>query len=80
MARSSGPTGPRARIRLLHEELGTWDKVAAELDVSKGVAWRFANEEGYEPKDPAIRKKLGLPPIVTIQHKRDEHGRFAGRP
>jgi len=42
-----------------YEVLGTWDAVARKWGVSKGMAWRMVNE-GYEPRNSTIRKKLGL--------------------
>jgi len=50
----------RRKLSEDYEILGTWDAVARKWGVSKGMAWRLANESGYEPKNPTIRKKLGL--------------------
>ena len=50
----------RRKLSEDYEVLGTWDAVARKWGVSKGMAWRLANESGYEPKNPTIRKKLGL--------------------
>ena len=41
------------------------------------MAWRLVNEPDYEPKDPEIRRKLGLPvPVITYQ---GPDGRFVKR-
>ncbi len=44
----------------LHKELGSWRKVGAEIGVTGAMAYRVA-KEGYQPKSPEIRAKLGLP-------------------
>jgi hypothetical protein len=49
-----------ADLQALYERLGTWRAVAASLGVSAGMAYRVA-VHGYEPKDPRIRQRLGLP-------------------
>ena len=50
----------RRKIREAYRREGNWEKVSRRFGVSKAMAWRIANEPGYEPKDPTIRKKLGL--------------------
>lgn len=63
------------RIQALYDVLHSWIKVANELDVSPAMAWRVA-KQGYEPKDPEIRKKLGFPEIIQLKVHRDEKGKF----
>jgi len=63
------------RLIALYALRGSWRAVGLELDVSSGMAWRVANE-GYEPKDDVIRKKLGFPQVIKQTVYRDEHGRF----
>ena len=48
-------------VKLLEEykELESWEWVAKEHKISKPMAWRIAYK-GYEPKNPYIRKRLGL--------------------
>lgn len=52
----------RAQQGLLaeYDRLHTWDKVGAARGVSGAMAYRVA-KEGYQPRDPEIRLKLGLP-------------------
>lgn len=45
---------------------GGWRAVGAEFGVDNAIAWRIVNEAGYEPTDPKIRVKLGLPAIVQV--------------
>ena len=59
----------------LKEELGTWQAVGDQYGVSRAVVWRIVNE-GYEPKDNSLRRKLGLEELIIIRARRDEHGRF----
>jgi len=65
----------QARLIELHAHLGTWRAVGLELGVSSGMAWRVANE-GYEPKNPEIRKKLGFPQIIQQTVYRTPKGTF----
>ena len=30
------------------------------------MAWRIAKERGYEPRDPHLRARLGLPALVSV--------------
>ena len=57
--------GTQERLRSLYSELRSWQAVADKFGVSKAMAYRVA-VEGYEPKDPALRTLLELPPIVTV--------------
>ncbi len=41
-----------------HALRGSWQAVADRRRISKGMAYRVAH--GYEPKDPTIRRRLGL--------------------
>jgi len=66
------------RVWNLYAELGSWRKVADHYGSSKSMAWRIANE-GYEPKDKAIRKKFGFTELITQKVRRNEHGRFTRR-
>ena len=70
--------GTQARVKALYDELHSWVEVSKELKVSPAMAWRVANQ-GYEPKDPEIRKKLGFPEIIVREAYRDERGRFVRR-
>ena len=65
----------QTRLFELHTLWGSWRAVGLELDVSSGMAWRVANE-GYEPVDPEIRKKLGFPQIIKQVVYRSPIGRF----
>jgi len=58
-----------------YAELKSWRKVAFELDVSLATVWRVANQ-GYEPKDEAIRDKLGFPQIIKQTVHRNPDGTF----
>ena len=49
-----------ANLLALYERLGTWRAVGSSLGVSGGMAYRVAMQ-GYEPKAPRIRQRLGLP-------------------
>ncbi len=61
----------------LHRAYGSWRKVAEQFEISPAMAWRLVNEPDYEPKDPEIRRKLGLPvPVITYQ---GPDGRFVKR-
>ena len=73
----SGIGSPAERVIALYAILGTWRKVGEELDVSPGMAHRVAG--GYEPKDPAIRRRLGFPAIEYIPQVRNTSGRFSSK-
>jgi hypothetical protein len=45
-------------------ELGRWQAVADEIGVSVGTCVRVAN--GYEPKRPELRRRLGLPIMAAV--------------
>jgi len=53
----------RRRLLRLHDELGSWRKVGAEIGVTGAMAYRVAMQ-GYQPKDAEIRRKLRLPPLT----------------
>jgi len=40
--------------------LGSWRKVGAEIGVTGAMAYRVA-KEGYQPRDPEVRARLGMP-------------------
>jgi hypothetical protein len=44
---------------------GGWRAVGREFDIDGAMAFRIARQ-GYEPHDPKIRTKLGLPTIVQV--------------
>jgi len=50
----------RRRLLRLHDELGSWRKVGVEIGVTGAMAYRVATQ-GYQPRDPEIRARLGLP-------------------
>jgi len=53
----------------------TYDQLASELKVSKGVLWKFLNTD-YIPTDAVIRSRLGLPTPIIQWRTRDEKGRL----
>ena len=64
----------------MHNDLKSWDAVGNALGVNKAVAWRYANELGWEPKREDLRKALGLPKLDVIEHVRLKDGTFGIRP
>lgn len=54
----------RRKVQKAYKKLHNWRRVGDELGISEGLAWRLANEDGYEPKDPHIRVRLGLPALA----------------
>jgi hypothetical protein len=52
--------------------LTSYGQVAAELEVSKGALWKFLNKPGYIPKDPGLRKRLGLPSLMGVSPRRED--------
>ena len=70
----------RVKDTLLTEIRGgnTYGKIAAQLKISKGVLWKFLNRD-YSPKNPVIRKRLGLErgtDIIIQSVHRNRKGRF----
>lgn len=69
-------------IDLLRQDLkaklgaGGYQKLASELDVSKGALWKFINTD-YIPASDVLRRKLGIKEPELIEQYRDELGRFA---
>lgn len=63
-------------LSLLHEKLGTWEKVGAHYGLPKITLWRIVND-GYEPKNNRTRQILGLSEIIVQRRLRDAKGRFA---
>jgi len=46
-----------------YDVLGTWAKVGQKWGLNKGLAFMIA-KKNYEPKDPHLRHKLGLPALI----------------
>ena len=63
------------KLQLLYDRLGTWERVGERYGVSRTVAWRIA-KTGYEPKNNATRRQLGLPEIIEQKVRRNSKGRF----
>lgn len=55
---------------------GGYQKLADELDVSKGALWKFINNKDYIPTGALLRRKLGIPEPELIEQYRDPLGRF----
>jgi hypothetical protein len=53
----------RRNVRKAYKRLKTWRAAGAEFEITGGMAYRIA-VDGYEPKDPKIRVKLGLAAMV----------------
>jgi len=68
-------------IDLLRDDLrakalsGGYQKLADELDVSKGALWKFIKTD-YIPTNIVLRRKLGIPEPELIEQYRDPLGRF----
>lgn len=65
------------RLKAHHGTGLSWRQIAALKPfqgVSPGTLCAIA--KGRDPKDPEIRRILGLPEIITIQVKRDRKGKF----
>ncbi len=60
----------------MHKDLGSWEAVGNALSINKAVAWRYANEDKWEPVRDDLRKALGLPKVTYIRQFRNEEGRF----
>ena len=54
---------------------GGYQKLADELNVSKGALWKFVNTD-YVPTGIVLRRKLGIPEPELIEQYRDPLGRF----
>ena len=55
---------------------GGYQKLADELDVSKGALWKFIKTD-YIPTNDILRRKLGIPEPELIEQYRDSlTGRF----
>jgi len=73
----------RDQVRSMYQKLGTWEAVGNALGVNRAVAWRFANEPGWEPRNKSIRERLGLSELVMRRQsvRRDpKTGRFIRNP
>ena len=69
----------KEQILRLHDRLKTWRAVGKRLNVSPAVAWRYANEKGWEPKRKAIRERLGLGELILrkqVVKRNQATGRF----
>lgn len=53
----------------------TYDQMADELGVTKGVLWKFLNTN-YIPTDPVIRARLNIPAPVVQWRTRNRKGQF----
>jgi len=53
----------------------TYGRLAADLDVNKGVLWKFLNSR-YIPTDPELRRRIGIAVPITQFVVRDDLGRF----
>lgn len=53
----------------------TYDQMAEELCVSKGVLWKFLNTN-YVPTNPTIRHRLGIPQPIISYRTRNPKGQF----
>ena len=56
--------GVRHDIQELYKKLGSWRSVGLRFGISPAMAWRIA-KQGYEPKDPEVRKSLNLKLFFT---------------
>lgn len=56
---------------------GGYQKLADELDVSKGALWKFIHNKDYIPTSAVLRRKLGIPEPELIEQYRDAFGRFS---
>jgi hypothetical protein len=54
---------------------GGYQKLANDLDVSKGALWKFINTD-YVPTNALLRRKLGIKEPELIEQYRNEKGRF----
>lgn len=50
-------------INETYKTVKNWRKVATRFDITSGLAYRIAVEK-YDPKDPQLRVKLGLPALI----------------
>lgn len=53
----------------------TYDQLADELGITKGVLWKFLNTK-YIPTDPVIRSRLHLPAPIIQWRTRNEKGQL----
>jgi hypothetical protein len=51
------------KLQKAYQKIENWRKVAAQFGISSGLAYRIA-KQGYEPKQPHLRHKLGLPALA----------------
>ena len=70
----------RRRLEHLHDEQGMkWRKIA-EMEEFNGVSFGTLNAiyRGREPKEPTLRRKLGLPVVEFIaQVRNNKTGKFS---
>ena len=69
----------KAEVQELHDELETWQAVGEKLGVNKAVAYRYANEPGWEPRRSDLREALGLPRLELIRQRRGPKGTFVNQ-
>lgn len=50
-------------IRAAYKAQGAWRKVGRQFGITPAMAWRIVNQ-GYDPKTPEIRHRLGLPALI----------------
>lgn len=53
----------------------TYDQMAHELKISKGVLWKFLNTD-YIPTDSVIRSRLHIPAPIIQWRTRNEKGQL----
>ena len=68
-------TVPQGLQTVLQKE-GGYRPAARKLGIPVRTLWRVFNDPEYEPKRSDIRRKLGLPEIVSIPIHRGKNGRF----
>ena len=66
----------KMEVQKLYDELETWQAVGNALGINKAVAYRYANEPGWEPRRADLRKALGLPKLELIRQRRGPKGTF----
>ena len=71
----------RQRLKHLRDELDMKWRAIGEMEEFNGVSFGTLNAiyHGREPKEPKIRRKLGLPFIEVREIYRNHAGRFIKR-
>ena len=57
--------GLAKQIEKQHKKHISWRQIGAQYGITGGMAFRIATQ-GYEPKSPIIRTRLGLPSMVEV--------------